>query len=134
MSINPYEPPQGISVEAPSDPLGWPALGCLVGSVAGMAWAAGMAGLAVYFLRMADELETPRLLQEGRDLLLAAGCLVLLCLLAAAAGYSIRHRRRRWLVVAAVVIGLTPFAMFAIPLAAIIAMRLRRPEVWNSFN
>lgn len=133
MNQNPYQPPseQG-EVKSSPDPLRLPAIGCAVGAAVAFLWAMWM---IYYFTRMltyVDEEASPELVRIAWEGIQSSSILFVLSPLALAAVWSMHARRNRWFILLSSVLGL--LLCFPAPLAAIILLRLRQKDVWESFG
>jgi hypothetical protein len=132
MSVNPYESPVDDSLSKPTDPLRFPAIGCFVAAILGFLWSIWMLYVTATFFELARRYEAREAAAEGWDMLQSTGWLVLLCILALFVAWSMHNRRNRLLVLISSIAGI--FLCLPAPLAAVILMRLRRKEVWESFH
>jgi hypothetical protein len=133
MTVNPYQPPAAeTATSAVADPLRLPAIGCVVSAVLGFALAAWILYIAFTFFELAEKYEDARALKEAWGDLYSACWTFALCILALFVAWSMSTRRNKWIVLLSSILGL--IFCFPAPLAAIILLRRRRKEVWDSFG
>lgn len=133
MTVNPYQAPAEQSHEpAPADPLRLPAIGCVVSAALGFGCAAWILYIATTFFELAAKYESAGALKEAWGDVYSACFTVALCILALFVAWSMSTRRNKWIVLLSSLLGLV--LCFPAPLAAIILLRLRRKDVWDSFS
>gem|GEM_PF-6101403 len=130
MTDNPYQSPATIEEPIPADPLRGPALGCLV--TGGILLAISLFGIFVaqvvyHSERMPEEVRKAAA-EESRFFIFR----IVLSVLALFVAYSLTRRRNRYSIMLASGLGI--ILCLPAPLAAIILLRMRRPEVWSTFD
>ena len=130
MQPNPYQSPAEASPSAPN-PLRLPAIGCIV---LGMLFLfPSLFLIAEFGYRLTFEHHSPRGISKDGLELATDGILGLVFSLAAfvMAGFLF-IRKYRWLIVAGAMLG--TLLIVPAPVTVLILMRMRRKEVWDSFN
>jgi hypothetical protein len=134
MHVNPYESPQSVQAgQRPvANPLKGPAIAALIVSVLAIGGAVIGLVCSVILLMMMADLDLP---QNGGDFvegILTSAFWLTFGLAGIAVWASMRRRRRRWLIIAWSLVAIC--SLLLAPLGAIVLIRLRRKDVWDSFS
>lgn len=139
MTSNPYQPPSEPSQvaskplrEGGEDPLRGPAYGCFFAALLMIFGAVVNFGMYWPHLKHGQRIGNEQIVEAAWREVVDAVLGFTLCILAFAVAWSMLRRRNRWLVAGSSVLGL--FLCLPAPLAAVVLLRLRRKEVWESFE
>jgi hypothetical protein len=130
MSDNPYESPTLVEPLPPGDLLKVPAWGCLASGSCLLVL--GVIGFCYWQFAYGIAKGNPDiealLLKQVYHFLRLIG----FALLAIFVGWCLWQRRNRWTVVVASIVGI--IMCVPGPLAAVVLLRMRRPEIWAQFD
>lgn len=139
---NPYQSPspesQSSTTESSkkkSQPLRWPAFGCLItGSIL---LTMNVAQLYILWnlhtvMRAFNDKGATQRVQRINDAFLESSIAILFSILALFIAWSMYTKRNRWTVYCSSILGMV--LCVPAPLAVIIFLRIRRKEVWDSFD
>ncbi|MGV3608868.1 MAG: hypothetical protein ACO1RA_20865 [Planctomycetaceae bacterium] len=139
---NPYQTPSLESQssgtecsEQKSKPLRWPAFGCLL--TGGLWLTMNVAQMYILWnlytaMRTFNDKQATQRVQRINEAFLETSVSILFGLLALFIAWSMYSRRNRWTVYCSSILGMVLCA--PAPLAVIIFLRIRRKEVWDSFD
>jgi len=134
LSENPYQSPGEAAATnlRQTDPLRLPAIGCFGSAFIAIAFAGYLLWFSQGFLRVAHEAENEKAIEAAHEMATGSYRLMGLSVLAVVAAVCMLLRRWRWFVLITSVLGI--ITCIPAPLAAIIFMRVRRKDIWNSFR
>jgi hypothetical protein len=131
MDNNPYQAPRDVT-SANGDALKGPSIAALIISVLAIGGSAIPFVASMMLRTVLIDLDRPDLERNARDALLASALWFAFGVTGVIVHFGLRRRRQRWLAIAWSIAAIASF-IFA-PLGVILLMRLRRTELWNSFN